>query len=166
MPALQTIVDGEDLVNRRYPRQPMVGVGAIIFRGAQVLLVRRGREPALGKWSLPGGLVELGESMERAVRREVLEETGLEVQVGGLLVALDRIIFDERHKIQYHYVLLDFLCHYTCGEPAAGSDVTACGFVPLVDLSSYPLTEGTERVIRQAFSARNLPMHPTYDPSL
>jgi len=153
-------------MNRLYPDKPMIGVGAVIFDGAQVLLVRRGREPALGKWSLPGGLVELGETLETAVCREVLEETGLDVRVDGLVAVLDRIIHDDERNIQYHYVLMDFLCHPLHGMPTAGSDVTACGFVPLEELPSYPLTDGTERVIRRAFSARNLPLPPIYDPAL
>jgi len=144
----------------------MVGVGAIVFRGAEVLLIRRGREPALGKWSLPGGLVELGESLEEAVRREVLEETGLEVLVGGLVAALDRIIFDEERRIQYHYVLLDFLCHCKDGELRTGDDATACRFVPLNGLAAHALTEGTEKVILRAFSQKDLPFPPIYDPSL
>lgn len=153
-------------MDRRYPSHPMVGVGAIVFRGNEVLLIRRGREPAQGKWSLPGGLVELGESLEAAVQREVLEETGLQVEVGGLVAALDRIIFDEERRIQYHYVLLDFLCRSEDGEPRTGDDVTASRFVPLVGLSAYNLTEGTERVIRRAFARKDLPLFSAYDPSL
>lgn len=153
-------------MDRRYPQHPMVGVGAIVFRGSQVLLVERGREPALGKWSLPGGLVEVGETLETAVRREVSEETGLDVRVCSLLTTLDRIIRDEHHDVQYHYVLLDFLCRYTEGEPVPGSDVTACRFVSLDGLPSYPLTEGTEKVIRRAFAIKELPVPPVYDPSL
>lgn len=153
-------------MNRRYPAHPMVGVGAIVFRGAEVLLIRRGSEPALGKWSLPGGLVELGEALDAAVRREVLEETGLEVLVGGLVAALDRVIYDEERRVQYHYVLLDFLCHGEGGEPRTGGDVTACRFVPLHDLSAYALTEGSEKVILEAFSRKDLPFPPVYDPSL
>jgi ADP-ribose pyrophosphatase YjhB (NUDIX family) len=144
----------------------MIGVGAVIFDGAQVLLVRRGREPARGKWSLPGGLVELGETLESAVCREVMEETGLDVRVEGLVAVLDRIIRDDERQIQYHYVLMDFLCHPLRGVPTAGSDVTACGFVPLNKLPAHPLTDGTEKVIRRALAARNLPLPPIYDPAL
>ncbi len=153
-------------MNRLYPGQPMIGVAAVVFEGARVLLVQRGREPALGKWSLPGGLVELGETLDAAVCREVLEETGLDVRVVGLVAVLDRIIHDEEGRIRYHYVLMDFLCHSIGGTPAAGSDVTACGFVSLDELASFPLTEGTEKVIRRAFSAKNSPRPLIYDPAL
>jgi ADP-ribose pyrophosphatase YjhB (NUDIX family) len=144
----------------------MIGVGALIFGGDQVLLVRRGSEPALGKWSLPGGLVELGETLESAVCREVLEETGLEVRIADVVAVLDRIIYDDERNVQYHYVLLDFLCHPVRGMVTAGSDVTACSYVSLEDLPLYPLTDGTEAVIRRAFSKRSLPLPPIYDPVL
>jgi len=144
----------------------MVGVGAVVFRGNEVLLIRRGREPARGKWSLPGGLVELGEGLEDAVRREVLEETGLEVHVDGLVAALDRVILDDERRIQYHYVLLDFLCRSDTGEPRSGDDVTASRFVPVSGLSAYSLTEGTEEVILRAFSCKDLPFFTAYDPTL
>ncbi|MCU0587220.1 MAG: NUDIX hydrolase [Syntrophobacteraceae bacterium] len=153
-------------MDRRYPRHPMVGVGAIVFRADRVLLIQRGREPALGKWSIPGGLVELGETLEEAVIREVWEETGLHVRVADLVAALDRVIRDEDHGIPYHYVLLDFLCHCGPGEPRAGSDVTACRFVPLDALPAHDLTEGTEKVLLRAFSLKEAPLRPVYDPNL
>lgn len=154
-------------MDRRYPQQPMVGVGAIIFREDQVLLVQRGGEPAKGKWSLPGGLVELGESLHDAVSREVLEEVGLPVEVLDLVVVLDRVIFDEQGKIQYHYVLLDFLCqaeHHKTPIPA--SDALNCRFVPLCDLSEMNLTDGTTEVIKQAFVKQREPSRRVYDPRL
>jgi 8-oxo-dGTP diphosphatase len=138
-------------MNRRYPDRPMVGIGAIIFRGDEVLLVKRGRSPALGKWSIPGGLVELGESLEAAVRREVLEEVGLDVRVIDLCAALDRVILDENGRIEYHYVLLDFLCESAEGDPLAATDAQECIFAPLKELSSYDLTGGSEKVIMRAF---------------
>ena len=150
-------------MSRRYPEYPLVGVAAIIFRDAEVLLVQRGREPALGKWSLPGGLVEVGEPLELAVRREVSEETGLNVSVCRLVKVLDRIIPDEQGKVEYHYVLLDFLCPYGGGEPKPGSDVTACRFVTLDDLSTYPLTSGTDNVIRQAVALKAPNIPSVYD---
>jgi ADP-ribose pyrophosphatase YjhB (NUDIX family) len=138
-------------MNRRYLDRPQAGVGAIIFRGTEVLLVKRGRPPALGKWSIPGGLVELGESMEASVRREVLEEVGLEVRVIDLVAALDRVIFDGDGRIEYHYILLDFLCEVLGGSLNAGSDADECRFVPMDELRLLDMTRGTEEVIRQAF---------------
>ncbi len=138
-------------MNRRYPQRPYAGVGAIIFRGEEVLLVKRGRPPALGKWSIPGGLVELGESLEASVRREVLEEVGLEVRVIDLVAALDRVIFDENGRLEYHYILLDFLCEISGGNPIAASDADECRFVPIEDLLDYDMTRGTEEVIKRAY---------------
>jgi 8-oxo-dGTP diphosphatase len=139
------------MTNRRYPDRPLAGVGAIIFRGDEVLLVKRGRPPALGKWSIPGGLVELGESLGEAVRREVLEETGLEVKVIDLVAALDRVIPDTEGRLEYHYILLDFLCEIIGGQTRAASDVDECMFVSLKDLSRFDMTRGTEKVITRAF---------------
>lgn len=153
-------------MNRRYPERPMVGVGAAIFRAGRVLLVQRGREPAYGKWSLPGGLVEVGESLQDAVRREVLEEVGLEVVVKDMVVALDRVLFDDAGRIEYHYILLDFLCESESGEPAPATDVTDCAFVALEALNRYPLTSGTEQVIRRALSRMQGIQLPFYDPQL
>lgn len=152
-------------MNRRYPQKPLVGVGAIIFRDDTVLLIQRGREPSYGKWSIPGGAVELGETLREAVFREVSEEVGLEVRVKDLVVALDRVILDRNGGIEYHYVLLDFLCEWIEGEPFPASDVLNCAFVQLDELSRYRLTDGTEQVIRRAFSQRNESPFPVYDPS-
>ena len=144
-------------MNRRYPQRPLAGVGAIIFRGTEVLLVKRGRPPALGKWSIPGGLVELGESLGDSVRREVLEEVGLEVRVIDLVAALDRVILDREGRIEYHYILLDFLCEMTAGSLNAGTDADECRFVPVEDLSRYDMTRGTREVIERAFERAGTP---------
>ncbi|GLI35987.1 NUDIX hydrolase [Desulforhabdus amnigena] len=153
-------------MNRRYPEYPLVGVGAVIFRDDRVLLVQRGKEPSFGKWTVPGGLVELGESLEDAVRREVLEEVGLDVNVEDLVVVLDRVILDNEEKIEYHYVLLDFLCVSSEGEPVPASDVMDCAFVSLNALPEYNLTEGTEQVVRRAFSQAHGVRFPIYDANL
>ncbi|MEN6438402.1 MAG: NUDIX hydrolase [Syntrophobacter sp.] len=153
-------------MNRRYPEMPLAGVGAIIFRGDEVLLVKRGNPPSSGKWSIPGGLVELGESLEAAVRREIREEVGLDVKVIDLVAVLDRVIYDNSSRIEYHYILLDFLCESAQGEPVAATDAEECMFLPLKDLSSYDLTRGTEPVIRRAFKKAGEKGIPVYDASL
>jgi 8-oxo-dGTP diphosphatase len=142
-------------LKRRYPDQPLVGVGAVVFKGAEVLLVRRGQEPAQGSWSLPGGLVELGETLEAAVSRELAEETGLTVTLRGITAVLERIFPDPDGRIAYHYVLVDYLCDYVKGELTPGSDITAARFVPLADLSGFDLAPLTANVIRRAWDQKH-----------
>jgi ADP-ribose pyrophosphatase YjhB (NUDIX family) len=151
-------------MSRRYPEHPLAGVGAIIFRGPEVLLVKRGSPPALGKWSVPGGLVELGENLDASVRREVMEEVGLEVKVIDLVAALDRVMFDRNGRIEYHYILLDFLCEVLGGDPIAATDADECRFVPMDDLGRYEMTRGTEEVIRRAFEKAKSLGIPVYVP--
>ncbi len=121
-----------------------------MFRGEEVLLVRRGQEPARDSWSLPGGLVELGETLEEAISRELAEETGLRVVILGVAAVLERIFRDEAGGIPYHYVLVDFLCDWAGGEPAPGSDITAAQFVAPGDLAKFDLPAFTADVIRRA----------------
>jgi 8-oxo-dGTP diphosphatase len=139
-------------MKRNYPEQPIVGVGAVVFRDDAVLLVRRGKEPAYGEWSLPGGAVELGETLVEALRRELREETGIEVEILGLSAFLERIFPDEAGKISYHYVLLDFLCRYAGGEPRPGSDALELCFTPLSRLDDFQLTSPAREVITRAKS--------------
>ena len=147
--------DGENSgIKRHYPAQPVVGVGAVVFKGAEVLLVRRGQEPALGSWSLPGGLVELGETLEAAIVRELAEETGLAVSILGVAAVLERVFGDATGQIAYHYVLVDFLCEYEGGELKAGSDSTEARFVPLAHLPQYEMPDPTLAVIRRAWEQR------------
>lgn len=138
-------------MNRRYPERPLAGVGAFIFRGSEVLLVKRGHAPALGKWSVPGGLVELGESLDASVRREVMEEVGLEIKVIDLVAAFDTIMFDQNGQIEYHYIILDFLCEESGGDPIAATDADECRFVAIEDLCRYEMTRRTEELIKRAF---------------
>jgi 8-oxo-dGTP diphosphatase len=141
-------------MKRHYPDQPLVGVGAVVFREEEVLLVLRGQEPALGSWSLPGGLVELGETLETALRRELAEEVGLSVTILGVTAVLERIYRDEGAGIPYHYVLVDFLCDYAAGELRPNSDITAARFVPLSELDQMELPEFTARVIKRAWEQK------------
>ena len=135
---------------RRYPDRPMVGVGAIIVEGDRVLLVERGQEPQKGCWSLPGGLVEAGEHLKDALRREVREETGLEVEPLSVFEVFERIMRDETGRPEYHYVLIDYLCQVQGGELKAASDVRRAAWVSRAGLSSYRITEGTQAVIERA----------------
>lgn len=137
-------------MSRKYPKLPIIGVGGIIFQKDKVLLVKRGKEPALGKWSIPGGVVRVGETLKEAVIREVYEETHLEVEVLALAKVIERIFKEPDGRISYHYILLDFLCQIKGGDLAADSDAQEARFVPLVELSAYDLTSATREVIQLA----------------
>jgi ADP-ribose pyrophosphatase YjhB (NUDIX family) len=138
--------------DRRYPERPIVGVGAVIVDGGRVLLVERGREPLKGSWSLPGGAVETGEYLKDAVRREVLEETGLEIEPVSVIEIFERIMPDEGGRTEYHYVLIDYFCQVTGGRLAPASDVSRAEWVPRGELARYAITEGTVAVIEKALS--------------
>ncbi len=136
---------------RSYPDRPWLGVGGIVFQGDRVLLVKRGKEPGRGKWSIPGGAVDIGETVERAVKREIEEETGLQVEVLDLVAVFERILPDPQGKILYHYVVLDYLCRVREGLLKAASDAAEAGFFPLNQLSVLKLPQETERVIWKAY---------------
>jgi 8-oxo-dGTP diphosphatase len=140
--------------DRRYPKRPLVGVGAIIFQGGHILMAQRGKQPLQGWWSLPGGALELGESLEDAVCREVLEETGLVVRPVKLFEVFERIIRDDAGAPEYHYVLIDYVCDVTGGELRPGDDVCRVAWVRRGDLADLQITEGTLAVIERAFRAR------------
>ena len=141
-------------MRRHYPDHPLVGVGAVVFKGGEVLLVRRGQEPARDSWSLPGGLVELGETLAAAIQRELAEETGLTVTILGIAAVAERIFPDPDGRIAYHYVLVDYLCDYLAGELSPGSDITAARFVSLGDLPDFDLPPFTADVIRRAWEQK------------
>ena len=136
--------------NRRYPERPIVGVGAIIEQNGRVLLVERGHEPLKGVWSLPGGVVEAGEYLKDAVKREVREETGLEVHPVSVAEIFERIMPDAEGRPEYHYVLIDYLCNVTGGELHPASDAARAEWVPRAELTSMHITEGTLAVIERA----------------
>ena len=136
-------------MKRDYPEHPIIGVGAVIIEGSRVLLVRRDTEPLRGEWSVPGGMLELGEKLRDGVRREALEETGVKVEPGEVLDVFDSIFTDGLGKTQYHYVLIDYLCRVTSGEAQAGSDVSDVRWVSLEALPAMGLRESVEQVVRK-----------------
>jgi ADP-ribose pyrophosphatase YjhB (NUDIX family) len=139
---------------RRYPKRPLLGVGALIFRRNYILMVERGGDPLKGWWSIPGGLVETGELLEDAIRREVREETGLEIRPAGMLQIFERIMRDSRGAAEYHYVLVDYICRVRGGMLHAGDDVSRAEWVRRPDLKNLQITEGTLAVIEKGFRNR------------
>ena len=137
---------------RAYPSAPRVGIGIVLLRGAQVLLVRRGKPPGLGAWSLPGGGQELGESAEACARRELLEETGLRAGPLRLIAHADSIHRDATGRIEYHYTILDFGGHYLAGEAVAGDDVSALAWVHPDAFGAYGVSTAVREIIFQAIS--------------
>jgi 8-oxo-dGTP diphosphatase len=143
---------------RQYPERPIVGVGAVIVEAGKVVLVRRRYEPLKGHWSLPGGTVEVGEALETALTREMVEETGLVVEVGPVIEVFDRIMRDEQQRVRYHFVLIDYLCWPSGGALQAGSDVDTAIWADPATLSDYALTEKATSVIHRGLTlAREAP---------
>jgi 8-oxo-dGTP diphosphatase len=138
-------------MKREYPDAPLVGVGAIIIEQDRVMLVKRAHPPLAGEWSIPGGALELGETLRQAAAREALEETGLVVEAGGLLGVYDRILRDDDGRILYHYVLVDFLCRRTAGEPQAAADAAEARWFTRGEVSQLSLAEDTAEVIKLGF---------------
>ena len=135
---------------RRYPARPIVGVGGVVFIDQQVVLVRRRHPPLAVRWSLPGGAVELGETLHEGLQRELQEETRLQTRVGPLIELLDRITRDSDGCVRYHYVLADFLCHRVSGTLKPGSDADTVVLADPDDLGSYDLTDEAQTVIASA----------------
>ena len=138
--------------SRAYPDRPFVGVGAVIVGHGQVVLIKRRFEPLAGQWSLPGGAVDVGETLVECVAREMLEETGLVVEVGPVVEVFDRIIRDGDGRVQFHYVLVDYLCRPTGGSLQAGSDVAEAVYVDPDDLARFALADPATAVIRRALA--------------
>jgi mutator protein MutT len=138
-------------MKRKYPDAPLVGVGAIIIEQDRVVLVKRGHEPLAGAWSIPGGLLEVGETLRQAAAREAMEETGLTVEVGELLGVYDRVLRDADERTRYHYVLIDFLCQRIAGEPRAASDADEARWFTRAELGQLALAADTAEVIGLGF---------------
>lgn len=141
-------------MNRRYPERPFVGVGIVVWRGDEVLLVQRGKPPRLGQWSLPGGMQETGETVNEAARREVMEEANVEIEIIGLVDVVDSIRRDGRNDVEFHYTLVDLAAEWRGGEARPGSDAAAVRWVTLEELGGLGLWSETVRIIRQAAALR------------
>lgn len=135
---------------REYPSLPRVGVGAVVLDAGRVLLVRRGKAPLAGKWSLPGGLVELGETTREAVRREIAEECGLVIRVGEVAGILDRVVRDAEGRIRYHWVLVDYVAFVESGTLCAASDADEAQWVEVDAVEQLDTTDGLMDMIRRA----------------
>ena len=127
-------------MKRSYPDQPVVGVGAVIIKEGKIALIKRGNEPSKGKWTIPGGIVELAESPEFAVLREAKEETGLDADNPTLLDVVSNVDLDEQDKVKYHYIIIDYLVHVKSGTAKASSDAAELHWVPFEDVENYNLT--------------------------
>ena len=149
-PAAGSVNPGSAAAARQYPARPIVGVGGVVLIDGRVLLIKRRFEPLAGRWSLPGGTLEVGETLAEGLARELKEETGLDVVVGPVVDVFDRITRDPDGRARFHYVLVDYLCHPLGGEPAAGSDVSEVALVEIDDLAGYNLTPKTIEVITRA----------------
>jgi 8-oxo-dGTP diphosphatase len=137
------------MIKRDYPDRPLIGVGAVIVADSRVVVVRRGHEPLKGEWSIPGGVLEIGEVLRDGAAREALEETGLVVEPGEVLEVLDRIVRDPEGRIQFHYVLIDFLCRPKEGELHAGGDAEEARWISLGELDSFAIADSATAVLRK-----------------
>ena len=136
-------------MKRFYPDQPVVGIGAVIINQGKIALIKRGNEPSKGKWTIPGGLVELGESLEAAVIRETKEEVCLDVENPCLIGVVDNVDLDEQGKVKYHYVIIDYLVHVKAGAIKAASDAAELRWVPFDEVETYNLTASFRLFFRQ-----------------
>jgi len=140
-------------LKRDYPDRPLLGVGAVIVRNEQVLVVRRSHPPLQGQWSVPGGLVETGETTREALIREIREETSLIVEPLDLVEVFERILRDGDSRVQYHFVVIDYLCRIVSGEACPGTDVSEIRWVPLEKLQELEITPETRDVIHKGLNA-------------
>ena len=140
----------EGVSTREYPARPIMGVGGVVFIAWRVVLVKRRHAPLAGRWSLPGGAIEVGETLHDGLRRELREEVGIETTIGPLVKLSDNITRDDGGRVRYHYILADYLCHHVSGEVRPGSDAERLALADLNALSPYALTEQTRTVIRHA----------------
>jgi 8-oxo-dGTP diphosphatase len=142
---------------REYPAHPVVGVGAVVVRGGKALVIKRAHEPRQGEWSLPGGLLELGESLQDAARREIKEETGLDIEVGPVIETFDRVHRDDDGRIRYHFVIVDFVCWSNAGEAVPGSDADGVAWVTADDIDDYKVNAHAKAVILRGLNYHQQP---------
>jgi 8-oxo-dGTP diphosphatase len=157
---------------REYPDRPVVGIGGVVIENGRALLIRRNNEPLRGQWSIPGGYLELGESLKDGVARELLEETGLQVRVLDLIEVFDRVYRDpdesdprNRQGPKFHFVIVDYLCERISGEARAASDVTHVAYATEEELEQYQLTSTATRVLKKAFAIQRARLAGLRDPS-
>ena len=155
MPIASDIV-GSRIMQREYPDRPLVGVGAIIVENARVTLIKRGKAPLLGEWSIPGGMLELGETLRQGAEREALEETNLVVRATELLGVFDRVVPGTEQRTMYHYVLVDFLCERISGELRASGDASDARWFDSQEINQLSLPEDTTQVISLGFEKAKL----------
>ena len=141
---------------RAYPARPIVGVGTVIWKNGEVLLVKRGKAPGLGDWTIPGGAQELGETMEETAHREALEEAGCKVKNLKFLRVADELLFDAQDQLEYHYTLIDFEADWASGEPRPGEAETDAAFFDPARLDELQMWEETRKAIRQSLAGRTL----------
>ncbi|MEQ9557363.1 MAG: NUDIX hydrolase [Rhodospirillales bacterium] len=134
-------------MSREYPERPIVGIGAVVLKDDQVLLIRRGKPPRAGSLSLPGGAQRIGETVNEGALREVLEETGIEAEVLGLIDVVDSMTRDDDGRLQFHYTLVDVVCRWVAGVPQAAGDAADALWMPLADVPDLPLWSETRRII-------------------
>ncbi len=142
-------------MRREYPKRPLLGVGAVVFRGDKVLLVCRAQEPCKGEWTFPGGLVELGETLREAVERETFEETGIRVRAGQVLEVVDSLVKGSKGRLRFHYSIVDVICRYVSGSPRPGDDVSEVAWVSIKKALRMPLAGVTAKVLRKSLSQKN-----------
>jgi 8-oxo-dGTP diphosphatase len=137
-------------MSREYPVRPIIGLGAIVWKDGRVLMVQRGRPPRAGIWSLPGGAQDLGESVAEGIRREIAEETGVQIELLGLVEVIDSIQRDADGRVRYHYTIVDYVARWVGGEAVAGDDAAAVAWVDPADLHRLDLWDETIRVIEKS----------------
>ena len=141
-------------MKREYPEHPVIGVGGVIFRDQSVLVVKRNQEPGKGQWSLPGGAVELGETLNEALKREIQEEVSIKIEIGGLVRVVDRFIYDQEKRIRFHYVIADYWGWMVSGEPHPASDISDARFVSLGQVQKMGVHKEVEETILMGFDMR------------
>jgi len=143
-------------MKRDYPERPILGVGAVILHDGRALIVQRASEPRKGEWTVPGGVLEVGETLRSGIEREVLEETGLLVKAGPVVDVYENIWPDASGKTEFHYVLVDFLCELISGELQAGTDAAEARWITVEELDDLSLIGKTADAIRAGFAMREL----------